>query len=111
MVAVLDEISGFLRAASAEVDDEHRLDTGSATPGDELVGSESIRFRRAPGVAQPSWSLLEGADSILPIVGRDKISTGVTHDCDPKFLDKLDHVATKASFIGRWVTRLVDASI
>src|SRR5271166_5571646 len=111
MVAVLDEIGGVLRRARAEVDNEHGLDAGEATPVDELVGPESVGFGRAPGVVEAPRPLPDRTDAVCPSIRGDEVSAGILDDRGTKLLDEIEHVAAKPPLVGGGVARLVDAAI
>src|SRR5580704_10956816 len=48
VVAVLQEMAGFIRSSGSQVDAQHRLCAGRPAPFDKLVCTESIGFRAQP---------------------------------------------------------------
>src|SRR5208337_4883470 len=111
VIAVFDEVAGVLLSPRGEVDNEHGLDAGEAAPVDELVGAESVGFRRAPGVVEAPRPRRDRTDAVFPIVRGAEVSTGILDDRGAKLLDEIEHVAAKPSLVGGGMARLVDAAI
>src|SRR5688572_6817649 len=111
MVAVLDQLAGLVRACTAKVDGHHRLDTGLATPGDELVRSELVGLGRKPSQVEPDRTLLLRANTITPVVAGHEVSTRPAHDGDAELLRQFQHVPAKSVFVRRRVAGLVDAAV
>jgi hypothetical protein len=44
VIGVLDQVAGFLDAARAEVERDHRLQAGATGPHDELVEPDLVRL-------------------------------------------------------------------
>lgn len=57
MIAVFEVFSGFMRAARAEINAQHRLGLREPAPVDEFVRSKRVGFRTDPGEIQATRPL------------------------------------------------------
>jgi hypothetical protein len=111
MVAVLEQPPCGVAAAGAEVDREHRLDAGDATPVDELVGAEVVRLSRQPREVEPARPPLARADAVLPLVAGDEVAARVADERRPQLADEREDVATEAVGVGARMAGLVETAV
>ena len=111
VVAVLDEFTGFVGAARAQVDGPHGFDVGGLAPFHELVGAELVGFGAGPGQVQAHRAVGRGANTVFPVIARYKVAAGVAHDGGAEFAGQLHHVAAKAACIGRGVAGFIDTGV
>ena len=77
MVAVLNEVTGSVGSAGAEIDRNHRLGAGMLCPGGELVRAHSVRLDGLPGKIKTPRPLLDRSDTVLPIIAGDEVAAGI----------------------------------
>ena len=70
VICVLEEVERFGDTTGAQVQGQHRLDAGQATPAHELVQPEGVRLTGVPGQIEARRALLHWPDAILPAVAR-----------------------------------------
>ena len=111
VVAVFDHVAGGIGAACAEVDRQHGLCLGGATPVDELVGAELVGLGRHPGEVEPARPLGRRTDAVLPVVARHEVAAGIARDRGRKLAHQRQHVLAEALGVGRGMAGLEDAAI
>ena len=73
--------------------------------------SEFIGLGRMPCEVETTRTLLLVADSILPTISGDEISTGIADGRNAEFFHQVNHILAEAISISGWMTRFVDASV
>ena len=111
MIGVLQQVERLGDPAGAEVDGEHRLDTGPAGPLDELVDADLVGLDGAPGEVAPHRTGVTRADAVLPAVVGDEVAAGIAHHRDAELLGEGEDVAAEPVLVRRGVVGLVDPGV
>ena len=111
VIGVLQQVERLGDPAGAEVQGEHRLDTGPAGPLDELVDAELVGLDRAPGEVAPDRTAVTRPDAVLPAVVGDEVAARITHHRDAELLREGEDVAAEPVLVGRGVAGLVDPGV
>ena len=111
VVGVLEQVERLGDAAGAEVDGQHRLDTGPTGPLDELVDTDLVGLGAAPGEVAPHRAAITRPDAVLPAVVGDEVAARIAHHRDAELLRQGDDVAAEAVLVGGGVAGLVDPGV
>ena len=111
VVDVLQQVERLGDPAGAEVDGEHRLDTGPAGPLDELVDADLVGLDRPPGEIAAHRTAVTRPDAVLPAVVGDEVATRIAHHRDAELLGEGEDVAAEPVLVGRRVVGLVDPGV
>ncbi len=111
VVAVLDVGHGHFRGAGAEVEAQQRLGAHGLGPVHEIVGAELVGLELIPGALENRRAVLLRADAIPPVVARDEVAAGVTHDGDLQVLHFTQRIGAEATLVGQRRPGLVHAGV
>src|ERR1700737_2030150 len=111
MVAIFDELSGFIWTACPQIHAQHWLGPGSVAPVDEFICTQPVWLSTEPGQIKSNRSQVDWANAIFPIIAGEKIAAGITNNGGPKVTDQVEHVSAKTVFICRRMPRLEDTGV
>lgn len=98
-IAVLYVIHSHLHGAGDEVHSEKRFCTHKATPIDEVVGAELIRFRGIPRAIENRGAFVFRTDTVQPVVSRHEVAAGIAHNRHTETFDFCNDVCTKTILV------------
>ena len=98
-VAVFDPGAGLIQRARAHVEADVRLGAKRATVLDELVGPERVRLLGVPGDVESSWSLLDRADTVGPVIAAYEVPTRPAKNRRAERASGIQHVTPEATLV------------
>src|SRR5690554_6153011 len=111
MVAVLDQITGFVNTPCTEVNCHHRFGASQRSPVRKFVNSNLVWFNGTPSKLQSSRPLFFRTDAVFPVVARHEVTARIAYDGYVQFIHQFQNVLPESLFIGCGMIGLVNTAV
>src|SRR6185369_825242 len=110
-IAVFHQCGCHLCCIRPQIQSHERTSAHHLAPCHKLVGSKLIRLKRVPRLIENTRAVFPRADSVEPVVGRDKIATWIADDGHAQAAYFVHHILTESIRISQTGTRFVDSLV